>query len=194
MGYIAEVLYHCKKVLDIDLKVYIGDAHTATKSAAAISFLAFKVLSAARHTVKDLELTEEEIEKIKENIPLLSVVGILISEQPELGRIILSKKVIMIDGENLVEILESFGKLVLSTRKEYRVKLNKITQLIEVTNRTKRVLQAYEKGIIRTYADKAIIILKSGELAVDICRLYVFLKTSEMCEFDITKFIFFVAK
>jgi len=100
MGYIAEVLYHCKKVLDIDLKVYIGDAHTATKSAAAISFLAFKVLSAARHTVKDLELTEEEIEKIKENIPLLSVVGILISEQPELGRIILSKKVIMIDGEN----------------------------------------------------------------------------------------------
>ncbi len=99
---IAEVLYHCKKVLGIDLKVYIGDAHTATKSAAAISFLAFGVLSAARHTVKDLDLTEEEIEKIKENIPLLSMVGTLISEQPELGRIILSKKVIMIDGENLV--------------------------------------------------------------------------------------------
>ncbi len=67
---IAEVLYHCKKVLGIDLKVYVGDAHTTTKSAAAISFLAFGVLSAARHTVKDLDLTEEEIKKIKENLPL----------------------------------------------------------------------------------------------------------------------------
>jgi len=93
-----------------------------------------------------------------------------------------------------MEILESFGKLVLSTGKEYRIKLNKITQLIEVTNRTKRVLQAYEKGIIRTYADKASIILKSGELALDICRLHTYIKTGKLCEFDITKFIFFVAK
>jgi len=191
---IAEVLYHCKKVLGIDLKVYVGDAHTTTKSAAAISFLAFGVLSAARHTVKDLDLTEEEIKKIKENLPLLNLVGNLISEQPELGRIILSKKVIIIDGVNLMEILESFGKLVLSTGKEYRIKLNKITQLIEVTNRTKRVLQAYEKGIIRTYADKASIILKSGELALDICRLHTYIKAGKLCEFDITKFIFFVAK
>jgi len=191
---IAEVLYHCKKVLGIDLKVYIGDAHTTTKSAAAISYLAFDIISAARHTVKHLDVTEEEIEKIKKNMPLLNQLGRMVSKQPELGRIILSKKVIMVDGENLVEILESFGKLVLFVGKEHRIKLNRIIQLIEVTNRTKRVLQAYEKGIIRTYADRASIILKSGELAVDICRLYTFLKTGEMCEFDITKFIFFVAK
>jgi hypothetical protein len=68
--------------------------------------------------------------------------------------------------------------------------LNKIIQLIEVKNRTKHVLQAYKKGVIRNYANKERIVLKSGEWAVDIFRLHTFLKTDEMCELDITKFIF----
>ncbi len=71
--HIIEILNHVNGFLNANIGVYVGDSHTTSKIAAAMSYLSYRVIAAGRTKIKPVELTESMEEKIKANLEMLNI-------------------------------------------------------------------------------------------------------------------------
>jgi hypothetical protein len=101
--------------MGIEVKIYSGDCHTTSRVSAGMVFLSHGIVAAGRiHHKPRKQLGKKRIKRLKENITLLSKVGMLLREEPTLGRVIAMKKHVYVDGINVCQLVEDLGYLILA--------------------------------------------------------------------------------
>ena len=75
----------------------------------------YRIVAAGRiHHKPRKQLGKKRIKRLRENIPLLNKVGMLLREEPTLGRVIAMKKHVYVDGINVCQLVEDLGYLILA--------------------------------------------------------------------------------
>ncbi len=85
-------------------------------------------------------------------------------EDPAYGRLIASRKHVFVDGVNVCNLLRDLGKLILWNVGQNDIQLDNLIQLIETSNRQKRLVRIVERGVIRAHEPNVSLMLKASEL------------------------------
>jgi hypothetical protein len=164
---IVEILNHANLVLGGNLKIYTGNGHTTTRTSAAMALLSYKVIAAGRITHEPKLLSKHKIKQVKNYIHLLNKIGKMLRTDEDLGRIIASRKHIYVDGVNVRGLIEDLGSLILWNVAKAKLDIDNICQLVETSNRLKRVVRIIERGVTRAYSpNNASLYLKSSEIVL----------------------------
>jgi len=169
---IIEILNHINGVLNANIGVYIGDCHTTSKIAAAMSYISYQVIAAGRTKTKPVELTKSKEEKIKANLELLNKVGKLLRMDGEYGTIIASKEHIYVNGINIRAWLDDLGSVILTKVRGANLCIDDLCNSIETSHRSKRVLRIIERGVTRTKDYNVGVMFKASELLM--CLVYIY--------------------
>jgi len=76
-----------------------------------------------------------------------------------------------VDGVNVRDLIEDFGSLILWNVAKAELDIDNICQLVETSNRLKRVVRIIERGVTRAHNPKISLYLKSSELVLCMCML-----------------------
>ena len=170
--HIIEILNHVNGFLNANIKVYVGDCHTTSKVAAAMSYLSYHVIAAGRTKLKPVELTKSMKEEIEANLELLNKVGKLLRLDGEYGKIIASKEHIHINGMNIRALLDDSGSIILTKVIREDPHIDDLCNSIETSHRSKRILRIIERGVTRTKDYNVGVMFKTSELLM--CIMYIY--------------------
>jgi hypothetical protein len=168
---IMEILNHANLVLGGNLKIYTGNGHTTSRASAAMSMLSHKVIAAGRITHEPKPLSRHKIKQLITHLNILNKMGKILRTDEDLGRIISSRKHIYVDGIDVRGLIEDLGSLILWNVAKAELDIDNICQLVETSNRLKRVVRIIERGVTRAHNPNISIYLKSSELVLCICML-----------------------
>ncbi len=90
--------------------------------------------------------------------------GKLVREDSEFGRIIATRQHIYVNGVNVRNLLRDLGKLILWNSEQKGYDLDALIQLVETSNRQKRLVRSVERGVTRVNEPNVSLALKSAEL------------------------------
>ena len=138
--------------------------HTVSKLAAGMAFTALKVIAAGRVHGEPKPPGPNQIKKLFNHRDLINLVGHALRCDPSLGRSLASRHYYYINGVNIRRLLEDLGSLVLWSQRQQGIKLDHLAQLIETSNRQKRVIRIVERGVIRVHEPNVSVVLKAAEL------------------------------
>ncbi len=82
----------------------------------------------------------------------------------EFGKIIASREHIFANGVNIRNLLRDLGVLILWNIEQKGYYLDDLIQLVETSNRQKRVVRIVERGVTRVSEPNVSLVLKSAEL------------------------------
>ncbi|CEG12090.1 hypothetical protein MSIBF_A1910029 [groundwater metagenome] len=136
-----------------------------------MAFLSHKVIAAGRITHKPNPLSKYKIRQLKNRIDIMNKVGKILRTDGDLGRIISSRKHIYVDEVNVRGLIEDLGALILWNVAKAKLDIDNICQLVETSNRLKRVVRIIERGVTRAHNPNISIYLKSSELILCMCML-----------------------
>lgn len=168
---IVEILNHANLVLGGNLKIYTGNGHTTSRASAGMAFLSHKVIAAGRIIHEPKLPGKYRMKQLKTHIDLLNKTGKLLRTDGDLGRIIASRKHIYVDGVNICRLIEDLGSLILWNVTKEGLDIDDICQLVETSNRLKRVVRIVERGVTRAHMSNVSLYLKSSELVLCISAL-----------------------
>jgi hypothetical protein len=95
---------------------------------------------------------------------LINKVGKLVREDSEFGRIFTSREHIFTDGVNIRNLQRDLGMLIHWNSKQKGYDLDDLIQMLEISNRQKRVVRIEERGVTRVSEPNVSLVLKSAEL------------------------------
>lgn len=170
--HIVEILNYVNGFLNANIGVFVGDCHTTSKIAAAMSYLTYRVIAAGRTKIKPIALTKSMKEKIKANLGLSNKVGTLLRRDGKYGAIIASKEHIYVNGMNIRALLDDFGSVILTKVIGENLRIYDLCNSIETSHRSKRVLRIIERGVTRTKDYNVGVMFKASELLMCIVYLY----------------------
>jgi hypothetical protein len=180
--HIIEILNHVNSFLNANIKVYVGDCHTTSKAAAAMSYLSYHVIAAGRTKIKPVELKKSTKEKIKANLELLNKVGKLLRMDGEYGKIIASKEHIYVNEINIRALLKDSGSAILTNVIRESIHIDNLCNSIEASHRSKRVLRIIERGVTRTKDYNVGVMFKATELLMCIVYIYNIIENRDVLE------------
>jgi hypothetical protein len=161
---ITDIINHAYDLMGDDLKFCAGNSHTVSRIAAGLAFVNRKVILVGRNPHPPDKPGKICIRRLKENLDILNKVGKLVREDGSYGRLIASRKHVFIDGVNVCNLLRDLGKLVLWNVERMNFQLDNIIQLIETSNRQKRLVRIVERGVTRVHEPNVSLMLKASEL------------------------------
>jgi hypothetical protein len=161
---IADIVNHTYNLIGDDFKFCAGDSHTVSRVAAGLAFVDRKIILLGRNPHPPEKPGKISIRILKENLDVLNKVGKLVREDGTYGRLIASRKHIFVDGVNVCNLLRDLGKLVLWNEGRMNFQMDNLIQLIETSNRQKRLVRIVERGVTRVHEPNVSLMLKSSEL------------------------------
>jgi hypothetical protein len=91
-------------------------------------------------------------------------IGKLVREDSEIGKIIASREHIFVNDVNVRKTLRDLGELILWNSEQKDFDMDSLIQLVETSNRQKRVVRIVERGVTRVTEPNVSMVLKSAEL------------------------------
>jgi len=161
---IIPILAHAKKVLGPDVQWYTGNGHTVSRLAAGMAFAAHKVIAAGRIHGDPKLPGPRCCERLLKQYSLINQVGHALRCNPEFGRLLASRHHYYVNGINVRCLLDNLGSIVLWAQRQQGIKLDHLAQLIETSNRQKRVIRIVERGVTRVHEPNVSLVLKCAEL------------------------------
>ncbi len=161
---IVEIINHAKSVLGEEFQFCAGNAHTVSRIAAGLAFIDHKVILLGRNPNPPSKPGKISLSRLLKELNLMNKVGKLIREDGEIGKIIASREHIFANGVNIRNLLRDFGVLVLWNTEQKGCNLDELIQLVETSNRQKRVVRIVERGVTRVIEPNVSLVLKSAEL------------------------------
>ena len=125
------VLSHVIGELGAEITLYVGDGHTVSYFSAAIAFLTYGVVAAGRKRGEPKKLSAQKELRLSYNRDNLKRVGIFLTENPDLGRAISSRKYIYIGDVNIRAVLKDFGNVILLNVERYNPEISDLCQRVE---------------------------------------------------------------
>jgi len=170
---IVEVMAEVQKICGEQVKIYTGDAHTTSRISAGMVFLSRGVVAAGRILGKPkMNLGRRRIRRLKKNIALLNKIGKLLRDEPTLGRVMVSKEHIYVDGLNVRKIVEDLGHLILYNVRKSIFPIYEICESIERSNHLKRKARILEGSKARVESHNVGLSLIAAELVISTAGLY----------------------
>jgi hypothetical protein len=172
---IVPVLAHARSALGDDLRWYTGNSHTVSRLAAGMAFAAFRVIAAGRVQGEPRLPGPRCCARLLARGDLINRVGHVLRSDPSTGRMLASRQHCYVDGVNVRRLLEDLGSLVLWAQRQQGIRLDHLAQLIETSNRQKRVVRIMERGVTRVHEPNVSLVLKSAELllcAIAVWRIH----------------------
>jgi hypothetical protein len=159
-----EIVNHAKGVLGDEFKFCAGNAHTVSRVAAGLAFAGHKVILLGRYPHPATRPGKICLSRLRKHLELINKVGKLVREDSEFGRIFTSREHIFTDGVNVWNLQRDLGMLMLWNSKQKGYDLDDFIQLVETSNRQKRVVRIVERGVTRVSEPNVSLVLKSAEL------------------------------
>ncbi len=161
---IIEIINHAKSVLGEGFKFCAGNAHTVSRVAAGLAFADHKIILLGRYPHTANKPGKICLSRLLKHLDLINKVGKLVREDSEFGRIIASREHIFADGVDVRNLLRDLGKLILWNSDQKKYDLDDLIQMVETSNRQKRVVRIVERGVTRVTEPNVSLVLKSAEL------------------------------
>ncbi len=161
---IIEIINHAKSVLGEGFKFCAGNAHTVSRVAAGIAFADHKVILLGRYPHPSIKPGKICLSRLLKHLDLINKAGKLVREDSEFGRIITSREHIFVNGVDVRKLLRDLGKLILWNNEQKGYDLDDLIQMVETSNRQKRVVRIVERGVTRVTEPNVSLVLKSAEL------------------------------
>ncbi len=176
---IVDIINHAKSVLGEGFKFCAGNAHTVSRVAAGLAFADHKVILLGRDPNPPNKPGKICLSRLLKHLALINKVGKLIREDSEFGRIIASREHIFADGVDVRNLLRDLGKLILWNSEQKGYDLDDLIQMVETSNRQKRVVRIVERGVTRVTEPNVSLVLKSAELILLISAIVNILNNKE---------------
>jgi hypothetical protein len=161
---IIEIINHAKSVLGEGFKFCAGNAHTVSRVAAGLAFADHKVILLGRYPHPSIKPGEICLSRLIKHLDLINKAGKLVRDDSEFGRIITSREHIFANGVDVRNLLRDLGKLILWNNEQKGYDLDDLIQMVETSNRQKRVVRIVERGVTRVTEPNVSLVLKSAEL------------------------------
>ena len=159
-----EIVNHAKSVLGDEFKFCAGNAHTVSRVAAGLAFTGHRVILLGRYPHSATRPGKICLSRLRKHLELINKVGKLVREDSEFGKIFTSREHIFTDGINVRNLQRDLGMLILWNSKQKGYELDDLIQLVETSNRQKRVVRIVERGVTRVSEPNVSMVLKSAEL------------------------------
>ncbi len=161
---IIGIINHAKNVLGEQFKFCAGNAHTVSRVAAGLAFANHKVILLGRYPHPSIKPGKICLSRLFKHLDLINKAGKLVREDGEFGRIITSREHIFANGVDVRKLLRDLGKLILWNNEQKGYDLDDLIQMVETSNRQKRVVRIVERGVTRVTEPNVSLVLKSAEL------------------------------
>jgi hypothetical protein len=161
---IIEIINHAKSVLGEGFKFCAGNAHTVSRVATGLAFADHKVILLGRYPHPSNKPGKICLSRLLKHLDLINKAGKLVREDSEFGRIITSREYIFANGVDVRKLLLDLGKLILWNNEQKGYDLDDLIQMVETSNRQKRVVRIVERGVTRVTEPNVSLVLKSAEL------------------------------
>jgi hypothetical protein len=161
---IIEIVNQAKSVLGEEFKFCTGNGHTVSRIAAGLAFAAHKVILLGRNPNPAKKPGKMCLSRLLKHLDLINKVGKLVREDGEFGRIIAIREHICVNGVNVRSLLRDLGRLNLWNSEQKGYDLDSLIQLVETSNRQKRLVRIVERGVTRVNEPNVSLSLKSAEL------------------------------
>lgn len=161
---IIEIINHAKSVLGEQFKFCAGNAHTVSRVATGLAFADYKVILLGRYPHPSIKPGKICLSRLLKHLDLINKAGKLVREDSEFGRIITSREHIFANGVDVRKLLRDLGKLILWNNEQKGYDLDDLIQMVETSNRQKRVVRIVERGVTRVTEPNVSLVLKSAEL------------------------------
>jgi hypothetical protein len=135
-----------------------------SRVAAGLAFVDRKVILMGRNPYPPDKPGKICVRRLKENLDILNKAGKLVREDGTYGRLIESRKHVFVEGVNVCNLLRDLGKLVLWNEGRKNFQLDDLIQLVETSNRQKRLVRIVERGVTRVHEPNVSLMLKASEL------------------------------
>ncbi|MCX9076096.1 MAG: hypothetical protein OIN88_15840 [Candidatus Methanoperedens sp.] len=146
---IIEIVNQAKSVLGEEFKFCTGNSHTISRIAAGLAFADHKVILLGRNPNPPKKPGKRCLSRLLKHLDLINKVGKLVREDSEFGRIIATRGHIYVNGVNVRNLLRDLGKLILWNSEQKGYDLDALIQLVETSNRQKRLVRIVERGVTR---------------------------------------------
>ena len=160
----VEIINQAKSVLGDGFKFCTGDSHTVSRIAAGLAFADHKVILLGRNPNPPKKPGTLCLDGLLKHIELINKIGKLVREDSEIGKIIASREHIFVNDVNVRKILRDLGELILWNSEQKNFDMDSLIQLVETSNRQKRVVRIVERGVTRVTEPNVSMVLKSAEL------------------------------
>lgn len=147
-----------------EFKFCAGNAHTVSRVATGLAFADHKVILLGRYPHPSIKPGKICRSRLLKHLDLINKAGKLVREDSEFGRIITSREHIFADGVDVRILLRDLGKLILWNDEQKGYDLDDLIQMVETSNRQKRVVRIVERGVTRVTEPNVGLVLKSAEL------------------------------
>jgi hypothetical protein len=161
---IIEIINHAKSILGDGFKFCAGNAHTVSRVATGLAFADHKVILLGRYPHPSIKPGKICRSRLLKHLDLINKAGKLVREDSEFGRIITSREHIFADGVDVRILLRDLGKLILWNDEQKGYDMDDLIQMVETSNRQKRVVRIVERGVTRVTEPNVGLVLKSAEL------------------------------
>jgi hypothetical protein len=161
---IIEIVNQAKSVLGDEFKFCTGNGHTVSRIAAGLAFADHKVILLGRNPNPPKKPGKICLLRLTKHLDLINKVGKLVREDGEFGRIIATREHIFVNGVNVRSLLRDLGRLILWNTEKKGYDLDALIQLVETSNRQKRLVRIVERGVTRVNEPNVSLSLKSAEL------------------------------
>jgi len=160
----VEIVNHAKRVLGDGFKCCAGNAHTVSRVAAGLAFADHKVILLGRNPHPPPKPGKICLSRLFKHLDLINKAGKLVREDSTFGKLFASREYVFADGVNVRNLLRDLGMLVLWNSEQKGYDLDDLIQLVETSNRQKRVVRIVERGVTRVSEPNVSLVLKSAEL------------------------------
>jgi hypothetical protein len=161
---IVEIVNQAKNVLGDEFKFCTGNGHTVSRIAEGLAFADHKVILLGRNPNPPRKPGKRCLSRLLKHLDLINKVGKLLREDGEFGRIIATREHIYVNGVNVRSLLRDLGRLILWNSEQKGYDLDSLIQLVETSNRQKRLVRIVERGVTRVNEPNVSLSLKSAEL------------------------------
>jgi hypothetical protein len=159
-----EIINQAKSVLGDGFKFCTGDSHTVSRIAAGLAFADHKVILLGRNPNPPNKPGTLCLDSLLRHIELINKIGKSVREDSEIGKIIASREHIFVNDVNVRKTLRDLGELILWNSEQKDFDMDSLIQLVETSNRQKRVVRIVERGVTRVTEPNVSMVLKSAEL------------------------------
>lgn len=168
---IIEIVNQAKSVLGDEFKFCTGNGHTVSRIAAGLAFADHKVILLGRNPNPPKKPGKRCLSLLLKHLDLINKVGKLVRKDSEFGRIIAIREHIYVNGVNVRSLLRDLGRLILWNSEQKGYNLDSLIQLVETSNRQKRLVRIVERGVTRVNEPNVSLALKSAELILLMCGI-----------------------
>ncbi len=168
----VELVARARRVVGEDLRIYGGNGHTVSRVAAGLLLGTFGVVSAGHIVHPPPVLSPGEKERLRERLPQLNRLFLLLQQSPELGRLFSARTHVYVDGVNVRPIVDDLGGEVIRAVQATGYDWRTAQPHIESSNQLKRAVTVATGGGLRVEPQRWDLILLAGELILTMAALW----------------------